>query len=198
MTGSEKGKEHLEVVNEIRQKLEEYNNALLAQASIAAFRKPRRRVWKTLNDFVDYNSSALKERDKHFLQNNSYADLVALGGSALDPMTSFLLKFFARLFQTEEDRRRTQGILNFSSTSRVRGFVRILAVITSSLLPVLSILVLYFIQSQYTRLIIIVAFSALCSLVLTALTDARNAEIIATTAAYAAVQVVFVSGDFSN
>ncbi|KAI8943987.1 hypothetical protein F4801DRAFT_573275, partial [Xylaria longipes] len=98
----------------------------------------------------------------------------------------------------QEDRRRTRGILNFSSTSRVRGFVRILAVIASSLLPVLSIVVLYYIQSQSARLIAIVAFSAFCSLALTVLTDARNAEIIATTAAYAAVQMIFVSGDFSS
>ncbi|KAI1350286.1 hypothetical protein F5Y01DRAFT_315859 [Xylaria sp. FL0043] len=198
MTGCEEGKDCLQLVNEIRGKLEQYNNALLSQASISALRKPRRRDWRTLNDFVDHNSSALKEKDKRFLQDRSYPDLVALGGIALDPMTSFLLKFFAHLFQTKEDQRRTQGILNFSSTSRVRGFVRILAVITSSLLPVLSIVVLYFIQSQHARLITIVAFSALCSLALTILTDARNAEIIATTAAYAAVQVVFVSGDFSN
>ncbi|KAI3338804.1 hypothetical protein F4824DRAFT_499177 [Ustulina deusta] len=181
MTGSEEGKEHLELVNEIRRKLEQYNNALQAQASILALRRPRRRTWKTLNEFVGYNRAALKDKDKHFLQDESYVDLVALGGTALDPMTSFLLKFFAA--SSKEDRRRTRGILNFSSTRRVRGFVRILAVIASSLLPVLSIVVLYYIRSQSARLITIVAFSALCSLALTVLTDARNAEIIATTAA---------------
>ncbi|KAI0974384.1 hypothetical protein F4678DRAFT_373349 [Xylaria arbuscula] len=237
MTGSEEGKEHLAVVNEIRQKLEQYSktakyspifkvslpysgprsdtsstlihltqlntipdNALQAQASIVALRRPRRRIWETLIEFVNDkdNHVALKDKDKHFLQDAVYEDLVALGGGALDPMTTFLLKFFARFFQTEQDRSRTRGILNFSSTSRVRGFVRILAIIASSLLPVLSIIVLYYIKSQSARLITIVAFSALCSLALTVLTDARNAEIIATTAAYAAVQVVFVSGDFSS
>ncbi|RYC61997.1 hypothetical protein CHU98_g4211 [Xylaria longipes] len=133
MTGSEEGKEHLELVNEIRRKLEQYSKK--------GYYSPRFKL-------------------------------------------SFLESGVLELSGPSEDRRRTRGILNFSSTSRVRGFVRILAVIASSLLPVLSIVVLYYIQSQSARLIAIVAFSAFCSLALTVLTDARNAEIIATTAAF--------------
>lgn len=41
------------------------------------------------------------DKDKHFLRDESYVDLVSLGDNALDPMTSFLLTFFARLFQGE-------------------------------------------------------------------------------------------------
>jgi len=76
--------------------------------------------------------------------------------------------------------------------------VRILTIIFSSILPVLSIVVLYFIKSQGARLGTIVGFSGLCSLALAILTNAKNSEIIATTAAYAAVQVVFVSGNVTS
>ncbi|KAG7066448.1 hypothetical protein JMJ76_0000309 [Colletotrichum scovillei] len=136
--------------------------------------------------------------DKAFLREEFFDDLVALGEAPSDPMTNFIMKFFARLFQSQEDRSRTRGKLNFTSDDRIRNFVRILAVIVSSVLPILSIVALYFIKSQIARLCTIVGFSALCSLALSVLTDARNAEIIATTAAYAAVQVVFVSGDVSS
>lgn len=119
MAGSEEGKEHMEVVSEIQQKLEKYSmplhshhdiyvgltkdqdNALQAQASILALAKPRRRSWKTLNEFVEDNGPSLMSQDKDFLGEEFFPDLVALGGSPLDPMTSFLLKYFAPLFQTK-------------------------------------------------------------------------------------------------
>jgi hypothetical protein len=41
-------------------------------------------------------------------------------------------------------------------------------------------------------------FSTLCSALLALVTDASNSEIIASTAAYAAVQVVFVSGNLTT
>lgn len=61
--------------------------------------------------------------------------------------------------------------------------VRFFAVVLSSLLPVLSIVALYYINSQKLRLGAIVGFSALCSGSLVALTDAKNVEIIGATAA---------------
>lgn len=103
--------------------------------------------------------------------------------------------------------------VGIGSDARIRATVRVLAVLVSSVLPIASIVVLYFIRSQAARLGAIVAFSALCSLALAVLSDARNTEIIATTSAYvhigvilseplltpnpsfAAVQVVFVSGN---
>ncbi|KAI1462159.1 hypothetical protein F4805DRAFT_412270 [Annulohypoxylon moriforme] len=198
MATSDEGRELLDLVTTIRERLEQYNNALEAQASIAALERPDRRTWKVLTAFVDDDPSALLDEDKKFLDQDFYRDLVALERKSSDPMTSFLAKLFAKFFQTEEDRLHTQGNLGFFSTDRIRGLVRILAVIISSLLPVLSIVVLYFIRSQLVRLYTIVIFSTLCSLVLTLLTDARNIEIIAGTAAYAAVQVVFISGDISS
>ncbi|KXH56614.1 hypothetical protein CNYM01_10717 [Colletotrichum nymphaeae SA-01] len=201
--GSE-GSEQLQVVKEIRHKLEKYNSALQLQISIQALKRPKRRAWKVLNSYVEDDISNMMPGDKAFLREEFFDDLVALGEAPSDPMTNFIMKFFARLFQSQvmasskEDRSRTRGKLNFTSDDRIRNFVRILAVIVSSVLPILSIVALYFIKSQIARLCTIVGFSALCSFALSVLTDARNAEIIATTAAYAAVQVVFVSRDVSS
>jgi hypothetical protein len=67
----------------------------------------------------------------------------------------------------------------FFSEDRIRDFVRVVAIIGSSILPLLSIIVLYNIQSQGTRLGLIVLFSALCSAALALLSNAKNVEIIA-------------------
>lgn len=84
---------------------------------------------------------------------------------------------------TQEDAQRTVGRLKVNSDSRARKLVRILAIVASSALPILSIVALYYIRSQIARLGTIVAFSVLCSIILAAMSDSSNLEIIATTAA---------------
>ena len=69
------------------------------------------------------------------------------------------------------------------SNQRIRSFVRLLAVLLSSVLPILSIVVLYNVTSEKLRLGLIVLFSALCSAALATLSNAKNVEIIAATAA---------------
>lgn len=73
--------------------------------------------------------------------------------------------------------------MGFYSEGRIRAFVRLLAILVSSVLPILSIVALYYIPTQTAQLGAIVAFSSLCSAALSLLTDAKNVEIIATTAA---------------
>jgi hypothetical protein len=73
-------------------------------------------------------------------------------------------------------------MLIFSDQS-IRSFVRLLAVLLSSVLPILSIVVLYSVTSEKLRLGLIVLFSALCSAALATLSNAKNVEIIAATAA---------------
>jgi len=88
--------------------------------------------------------------------------------------------------------------LEIYSQSRIRSAVRLLAIIVSSILPILSIIVLYYIHSEKIRLSLIVVFTVLCSIFLAFLTSATNVEIIAATSTYAAVQVVFVSGNLTS
>lgn len=69
------------------------------------------------------------------------------------------------------------------SNQRIRSVVRLLAIVVSSVLPILSIVVLYVIKSEQIRLGLIVVFSALCSMALATLSSAKNSEIMAVTAA---------------
>ncbi len=74
--------------------------------------------------------------------------------------------------------------MEFYSNSKIWNIVRLLAVIGLSVLPILSIVVLYVLLSQNARLGCIVAFSLLCLAILATLSNARNVEIIAATAVY--------------
>jgi hypothetical protein len=70
----------------------------------------------------------------------------------------------------------------------------ILCTFLASILPSSSIVILYFVESMRTRLLITVAFSTLFSLVMSIVAPGRRYEIFAATTAFAAVQVVFVGG----
>ena len=63
--------------------------------------------------------------------------------------------------------------------------VDIVGTVISSLLPISSILVLYFVTSVLTRLGIVAGFTVCFSLVLSLVTEARRVEIFAATAAFA-------------
>jgi hypothetical protein len=63
------------------------------------------------------------------------------------------------------------------------------------MLPISSIIILYFISSMAARLAIVTLFTALFALSLALVTGAKRVEIFAATSAFAAVQVVFLSGN---
>lgn len=64
--------------------------------------------------------------------------------------------------------------------------------ILASVLPILSIIILYYVHSLEVRLGIIAAFNIVLSLCLTVFTTAKRTEIFAVAAGFSAVQVVFV------
>jgi branched-subunit amino acid transport protein AzlD len=74
--------------------------------------------------------------------------------------------------------------MRFFSEQKIQSFVQTLAIILSSILPVLLIVIFYVVRSEKTRLGLIVIFCLLCSAALATLTNAKNVEIITATAAY--------------
>ena len=95
----------------------------------------------------------------------------------------FLERHLCWLFTSKSDRERAkQSPLGFYTEGRIRAFVRLLAILASSILPLLSIVALYYVPTQTARLGAIVVFSSLCSAALSLLTDVKNAEIMDATA----------------
>ncbi|KAI0617669.1 hypothetical protein TUN199_10331 [Pyrenophora tritici-repentis] len=70
--------------------------------------------------------------------------------------------------------------------------------ILASLIPIASIVVLCFVSSMPARLGTIAGFNVLVSICLMAFAGAKRAEVFAISAAFAAVQVVFVGTDQSS
>lgn len=62
----------------------------------------------------------------------------------------------------------------------------------SSTLPTLAILVLYFVKDMVTRLGLVILFTTIFAFALAVLTDAKKVEIFSATAAFAAVEVVYI------
>ena len=85
--------------------------------------------------------------------------------------------------QEDKIRNQNNNPFGYYSGDKIQTFVRVMSIVVSSVLPILSIIALYFINSQKVRLGCIVLFSAFCSIVLALVTDARNAEISGISAA---------------
>ncbi|EQB45488.1 hypothetical protein CGLO_15629 [Colletotrichum gloeosporioides Cg-14] len=76
--------------------------------------------------------------------------------------------------------------------------VAVISTLIAAILLIGSITGLYFVKSDAAKLGLIAFFTSLFALSVGVTTNARRAEIFAGTAAYAAVLVVFVSGDLSS
>lgn len=73
----------------------------------------------------------------------------------------------------------------------------VLAAVISSLLPTVMILVLFFVHDMLWRLGLLIIFTAIFSASITVFTNAKKIEVYSATAAFAAVEVVFI-GSTSN
>lgn len=76
--------------------------------------------------------------------------------------------------------------------------VRFCSTAVAAVLLIGSILALYFVTDQDARLALVIAFVVLFAIGLSICTGASRDSIFAGTAAYAAVLIVFVSGNLSN
>ena len=69
-----------------------------------------------------------------------------------------------------------------------------MCLVLSSIIPTLSIFLLYYIQRMLTRLVIIAVMSFIFSMIMMVIVGGRRADVYAASTAFAAVQVVFVGG----
>ena len=82
-----------------------------------------------------------------------------------------------------QDSRFKDQTIGFVSDEKVTQLVRLLVISLSSVLPIISIVVLYVIKHAAVRLGVIIICSVRYLLALARLTNARNVEVLATTAA---------------
>lgn len=196
-------RDRMNLVFEIRAKIKEYHKALVLQSQVAKLDRPSSRVIETFRIWFDGGKQknggpkpdpVLGGQAKHFLDDEQ--DLAALKTPADDDFLSrFLQDHWPVTSRHPGDHRDRTG---HYQERHVVWTVAIISTIIAAVLLVGAIAGLYVEQRPKARLGMIAAFTAAFALSVILLTNARRAEVFAGTAAYAAVLVVFVSGNLAG
>ncbi|KAL1599491.1 hypothetical protein SLS60_007294 [Paraconiothyrium brasiliense] len=218
---------------EIRQKLQDYNAALIQTAQIGRMPQPEQSDVQFLRDWlggIDEGENflhgsemytwelptATPSREHKFLEK----DLLTLYKATEEQdvfsriLSSSILDFWNWL-RTFRSRRQRQilssstglnfqksidpqsGILHYSDSGLLR-FNNILISVISAALPIAAVVALYFIKTEGGRLGAMAGFTVVFALALACFTNARRLEIAASTAAFAAVEVVFIGSNLGK
>ncbi|KAJ9667112.1 hypothetical protein H2201_002631 [Coniosporium apollinis] len=195
----QKQKERMELVMKIKVTMKEYREALQLESSVASLGQPSRRTLDALRHF--FNPKSEKPDGFTLLGGCSSGlyededDLVALRiPLQQDRLTSIVQTHFPVFFKT----RPAEGQYAYVSEHNIARFVNWISTLLAAILLIGAIVTLYVITSPKWRLGLIAAFTTLFAATIGLLTSASRAEIFAATAAYAAVLVVFVSGDLGG
>ncbi|KAL1850147.1 hypothetical protein Daus18300_013015 [Diaporthe australafricana] len=198
----EESREQWHAIRKIRKKLDKYNERILRQAMLAKLEGPNRVDLEFLKEWFERDSmGAFPILGPDMDAWNHAEDLIALKPrSPQDPTSSWftitIFPLYHRLVgqkvKDPESPELGDGIYNYKE-SVLSSTADVFTTVVASLLPLLSITVLYVVHSNTMKLGIIVVFSACFSLALALMTNARRIEIFAATAAFAAVNVVFLT-----
>jgi hypothetical protein len=196
-----KQKDRWKLMKDIRETLKEYREALLFESTLATLPRPSKGVLRAFQTEF-YNQTGGKGEPFPTLGGHSAGiyddidDLVALRVQEdQDRLTTFAQEHLAFLFP---DRKRSRHGIAYASDRAISSFVAWFSTFLAAVLLIGAIVVLYKVTSSDWRLGLIAAFTTLFAGSVGLLTNARRAELFAATAAYAAVLVVFVSGDLGN
>ena len=176
------------------------DKALQAQAWLQSLERPPKNVLETMRNVLEWDDdlrSSISKIDVEYLDSKYSQDTISLTASPnRDTFSRFLAVRLGWIFLSSEEKQEAlrTGLAVFSD-DRVHKTTRVVAVVLASILPVLSIVILYYVRPTNIRIGLIIVFSTLFSAVVALVSDARNVEVMAATAAYAAVLVVFVSGN---
>ncbi|KAH8894449.1 hypothetical protein GQ53DRAFT_857809 [Thozetella sp. PMI_491] len=185
---------------QVRNKLKEYHEALLLQSSIAELGRPRSRVLKIFRAWFSGKARSLAMpviagRARKMLDDED--DLVALHVPTEPDMLSRLVQDHWPLEVSNSSLYLPLDGGPYFRLRHVTAVVAIISTIVAAVELVGAIAGLYFAKNSATRMGMIAAFTLVFGLSLKLLTSARRAEIYASSAAYAAILVVFVSSNLS-
>lgn len=185
----------------IRAATKEYKEAILLDSAILSLRRPSKQAFEAFhNEFwnVEHPKGAfpslLGPSSKVY---NDREDLISLvRPPEEDRLTVFFRKYCSLLFMT--GRKTPTGSLAYISNHRITVVVGTLNVILAATFLFGAILNLYYVGSVKKRLGLVAGYTSCFALCVVLATNARRAEAFGASAAYAAVLVVFVSGNLGN
>lgn len=84
------------------------------------------------------------------------------------------------------------GKIRYYAPEKIKRVGDGIVVALSAVLPTLAILVLYFVKNMIKRIGLVILFTAIFAIAMAVLTGAKKIEIFSATAAFAAVEVVYI------
>ena len=176
------------------------DEALLIQAEICRLGRPSDRVLGTFKDYINGKASKdlaapiISGRAKDMLVDEF--DLVALRKAPSEDILSRVLQdhWFFQKRNTKDPLDRT----TIYSAQHVVWTVAAISTIISAALLIGAIISLYAVTNPKAKLGMVAGYTVIFALGIALLTNARRAEVFGATAAYAAVLVVFISGNLGE
>ncbi|KAK5167867.1 hypothetical protein LTR04_007120 [Oleoguttula sp. CCFEE 6159] len=186
-------------VLEIREKLTEYNAALLQYHELCKLYRPTQQSLRCLQRWLSHEDGGdcflnSFEADAYDMPSLN-ADLLTMSDSnqQRDLFSAWLGDHFMGWFEARfghwikrKDADVEGGLTHYKDT-HLNAVSHFVGTLLASLLPAISIFVLYFVQNMLARLGAIMAFSALFAFTLAVFTKATRIEIFAATAAYVSI-----------
>ncbi|KAM0716127.1 hypothetical protein Q7P37_008641 [Cladosporium fusiforme] len=193
--------EQWKLVMQIREKLRTYNEALLHQAQIGQMPCPGNHDYTVLRKWLRHpkggNLFLKGVEDLPWLEEER-DDLVAVSSRNFDTLTKLVAEKVVPWSTSRRVIKKTPlagqeelGLLQWNDEAYETAS-RLVSILTATLIPSLAIIILYFIRNLIARILTAMGMSFVFSILLAATTAARPAEIFASTAAFSAVQVVFI------
>ncbi|KAF2472523.1 uncharacterized protein BDR25DRAFT_366519 [Lindgomyces ingoldianus] len=193
--GEEKERERMRLIREIRERMAEYQDALIRQSTLLNLENPNPRVRGAVTGWFDLNKP-LVGHSKDMFNGKAKYDTVALRTPAdQDRLTMFLQNYLGYLFRHRKTNKDYpldwEGMYYFPETT-IKHIVSFTSVLLAAALLVGAITSLYFVKKPSNMIGLLAAFTTMFAGSVGLLTNARKVDIYAATAAYAAVLVVFV------
>ncbi|PMD28758.1 hypothetical protein L207DRAFT_521400 [Hyaloscypha variabilis F] len=189
--------ERVALHRQIKEAMRDYREALIQAREVMNFSPPSTRALSTLKRYfyTEKDKSALLGCDANLLDDPE--DLIALVQSDNDRLSGLLRHTFGRCFSDRKRNPQPDLEIYFFSENRIQLASYIISIFFSGilLLGAMACLSILNNRSWKLRLGIVALFTSLFGVVIGLLTNARRAEVFASTAAYTAVLVVYVSSN---
>ncbi|TVY84455.1 hypothetical protein LSUE1_G001279 [Lachnellula suecica] len=203
--GVERERRRMVLVMSIREKVEKYQEdaALAAHQTLLNAPPPSASTVKALRNWFFNNTISSEPNDKDIPRlwgasertYDSIHDLVALRvPSDQDRLSNFIQNNFSLFFATSSPDGRTTYI----SERSISRFVAIFSTVLAAIMLFGAIISLYIVKNPHALLGMLSGWTVLFAACVGLLTNARRDQIFGATAAYAAVLVVFVSGNLGG
>lgn len=186
------------LLGELRKLLKEYYELLSAQSDVLKFSEPPDRVKNALFGWLDNAQCLVGLGEQAYFEEHD--DLVALRpAKGEDRLSQFLRDHCSHWMKKQrESHRQPWDRLYYLPETRISKAVGTISILMAGVLLVGAIISLYFVTASAARLGLLTVWTIVFALSVSILSTARRSEVFAATAAYAAVLVVFVSGNLAS